>query len=97
VIHNSKLGGAKMNEFWFGCLVTIVCAGIAFFLSSYQLYKETKKIKKIITFTIRGMEEAGFAKYRRDAKGEIIGMIFSESITEHIRLSAETKADIPKT
>lgn len=83
-----------MNDFWFGVLVTVVCAIIPFVISSYQLSQETKKLRKLINLIIRGIEESGFATYRRDKKGEIMGMVFSESISEGFSISAKTEANV---
>lgn len=68
-------------SFLLGSLVTLICAGIPFWLSSKQLSKEAKRLAALNILIIRGIEESGKAKFRRNDEGEPIGMIFEETLT----------------
>jgi hypothetical protein len=74
------------TAFLLGILVTLACSLIAFILSSCQLSKQVKRLVKLINLILRGIEESGAAKFRRDEKGEPIGMIFDLAITESLHL-----------
>jgi hypothetical protein len=80
------------TAFLLGVLVTLVCSIIPFFLSSKQLSKETKRIIKLSNLIIRGIEETGIAKFRRDENGEPIGMIIDLGIIESLHLTSSVNS-----
>jgi hypothetical protein len=85
-----------MNNFWIGCLVTIICALIPFCISSYQLYRESKKMRKTMNYMIRGIEDSGLAKYRRNEKGEIVGMVLEGSVLKWVHAAMKAKTNEPR-
>ena len=70
----------NISSFFLGSLITLVCSLIPFILSSRQLSKQVKRLVTLSSLIIRGIEESGIAKFRRNNKGEPIGMIFDLSI-----------------
>jgi len=66
--------------FLLGSLVTVIAAGIPYWQSSRQLREEANRLAKISNLVTRGMEEAGIAKFNRDASGQAIGLIIELQI-----------------
>ena len=86
------------TAFFLGILVTLTCSLIAFILSSWQLSKQVKRLVKLINLVLRGIEESGVAKFRRDENGEPIGMVFDMAIRESLHLSSSvTSHEVPRT
>ncbi len=74
-------------------LLGLVCSIIIFFLSSRQLSSEVKKLVKLINLVLRGIEESGFAKFSRNAKGEAVGMRFDITVSDLLHLPTSTSSD----
>jgi hypothetical protein len=72
----------NLSSFLLGSLVTAICAGIPYWLSSRQLLKEANRLAKISNLVTRGMEEAGIPKFNRDASGQAIGLIIELEIND---------------
>ena len=77
----------NISSFFLGSLVTLICSFIPFILSSRQLSKQVKRLVTLSNLIIRGIEESGVAKFKRNNKGEPIGMIFDLAINS-INLSS---------
>ena len=71
---------SNISSFFLGSLITLACSFIPFILSSRQLSKQAKRSATLSTLIIRGIEESGVAKFRRNNEGEPIGMIFDLAI-----------------
>ena len=54
-----------------GCLVTAICAGIPFVLSSRQLAAEAQRLHNLLTLIMTTLENDGLAECERDANGEV--------------------------
>ena len=56
-----------------GALITILVAGVFYIFASRELKAEAKKLRKLNTMILLGMEHEGWIKVDRDASGEITG------------------------
>ena len=79
-----------------GILFTFICSTIPFIISSRQLSKEAKRIIVLSNLIIRGIEESGFAKFNRNAKGEPIGMIFNLTLSDSLTLADSPNLSSPQ-
>ena len=70
----------NLSSFLLGSLVTLICALIPFIISSRQLSNEAKRLAKLSTLVIRGIEESGLAKFSRDEKGNPVGLRFDITV-----------------
>jgi len=75
---------------------TFICSTIPFIVSSRQLSKEAKRLMVLSNLIIRGIEESGFAKFSRNAKGEPIGMHFDMTVMDSINLASSATIQVPE-
>ena len=63
-----------------------------YLLSGRQLAREAARLRQLTTLIIRGMEEAKFVRFNRDAAGEPIGVIFERNIVDIMGIATGLQA-----
>jgi len=58
-----------------GGLVTVMVSRAYYLEAAKDLARETAKLRKLISVTIAGMEQAGFIRAARNEAGELTGLI----------------------
>lgn len=67
----------NLASFLLGSLVTIICAGVPFFLSSQELRRESARLRHLLNVIVVALETNGLAEVKRDSAGEIVGIVRS--------------------
>lgn len=75
-------------------LVSGLFVSIVFYwLSGRGLRNEAKRLRHLTTLIIRGLEEAGVAKFTRGASGEPIGLIFERNPVSGMGMKSEVRVE----
>jgi hypothetical protein len=77
-----------------GGVITWAVSRAYYVRASKDLSAEANNLKQLTTLMLRGMEEAGLAKFSRDEKGNIQGLVFDLSISESVHATDSTTVEI---